>query len=51
MPPTIVLSPFSRAEKETLAGALDAAREALDMILDGDIKGAMNEFNNKVPNA
>ena len=46
-----VLSPFSRAEKETLAGALDAARQALVMILDGDIKGAMNEFNNKVPNA
>ena len=46
-----VLSPFSRAEKETLAGALDAAREALFMILDGDIKGAMNEFNSQVPNA
>ena len=36
-----VLSPFSRAEKEVLAGALDEAREALFMILDGDIKGAM----------
>lgn len=42
-----VLSPFSRAEKEILAGALDAARDALFMILDGDIKGAMNSFNAK----
>jgi PTH1 family peptidyl-tRNA hydrolase len=40
-----VLSPFSRAEKEILAGALDQAREALFMILGGDIKGAMNSFN------
>jgi PTH1 family peptidyl-tRNA hydrolase len=42
-----VLSPFSRAEREVLAGALDEAREALFMILDGDIKGAMNSFNTK----
>ena len=40
-----VLSPFSRAEKEVLAGALEKAREALFMILDGDIKRAMDSFN------
>ena len=42
-----VLSPFTRAEKEVLAGALAQAREALDMILDGNIAGAMNSFNAK----
>jgi peptidyl-tRNA hydrolase, PTH1 family len=46
-----VLTPFSREEKGILAGALDEAREALFMILDGDTKGAMNEFNNKGTNA
>ncbi len=44
-----VLSPFSRAEKEALAGALDAAREALFMILDGNVALAMTRFNHKVP--
>lgn len=44
-----VLSPFSRAEKEALAGALDAAREALFMILDGNVALAMTTFNHKVP--
>jgi len=44
-----VLSPFSRAEKEVLAGALDAAREALFMILDGNVALAMTRFNHKVP--
>jgi PTH1 family peptidyl-tRNA hydrolase len=42
-----VLSPFSRAEKEVLAGALDEAREALFMILDGNVALAMNTFNAK----
>ena len=41
------LSPFSRAEKTDLAGALDEARDALLMILDGDIDRAMNSFNAK----
>jgi peptidyl-tRNA hydrolase, PTH1 family len=40
-----VLSPFSRAEKEILAGALERAREALFLILDGDIQRAMDSFN------
>ena len=44
-----VLSPFSRAEKEVLAGALNAAREALFMILDGNVALAMTTFNHKVP--
>ena len=44
-----VLSPFSRAEKEVLAGALNAAREALFMILDGNVALAMTTFNHKAP--
>jgi peptidyl-tRNA hydrolase, PTH1 family len=42
-----VTSPFSRPERELLAGALDAAREALLMILAGDIDRAMNSYNAK----
>jgi len=42
-----VLSPFSRAEKADLAAALDKAREALLMILLGEIDQAMNSFNAK----
>ena len=40
-----VTSPFSRAEREVLVGALDDAREALLLILAGDIDKAMNSFN------
>lgn len=42
-----VLDPFSRGEKEVLAGALEQAREAVVMILDGDIQRAMTAFNRK----
>ena len=42
-----VLSPFSRTEKSELAAALDNAREALLMILTGDIERAMNSYNTK----
>jgi peptidyl-tRNA hydrolase, PTH1 family len=42
-----VLDPFSRAEKDALAEALSSAREALLMILDGDIQRAMTAFNRK----
>ena len=42
-----VLDPFSRAEKEVLAGALDQALEAVLMILDGEIQKAMTAFNRK----
>ena len=40
-----VLSPFSRSEKALLAGALDKAREALLLVLEGRIDQAMTEFN------
>lgn len=40
-----VLSPFRRNEKKLLAESLDKARTALDLILDGRIDQAMNEFN------
>jgi peptidyl-tRNA hydrolase, PTH1 family len=42
-----VTSPFSRAEREVLAGALDDVRDALLMILGGDIDRAMNTYNAK----
>jgi len=42
-----VLSPFSRSEKTDLVSAMDKAREALLMILQGDIDQAMNSFNAK----
>lgn len=42
-----VLSPFSREERAVLEGALSRAEEALDMIIDGRIDRAMNEFNRK----
>jgi PTH1 family peptidyl-tRNA hydrolase len=40
-----VLSPFSRSEKALLAEALDKAREALLLVLDGRIDQAMTAFN------
>jgi len=40
-----VLSPFTRSEKVLLAGAMDKAREALLLVLDGRIDRAMNVFN------
>jgi PTH1 family peptidyl-tRNA hydrolase len=40
-----VLSPFRRAEKRRLEESLNKARTALDLILDGRIDAAMNDFN------
>jgi PTH1 family peptidyl-tRNA hydrolase len=40
-----VLSPFSRSEKALLAEALDKAREAILLVLDGRIDRAMTAFN------
>jgi PTH1 family peptidyl-tRNA hydrolase len=42
-----VLSPFSRDERAVLDSALALAEEALEMVLDGRIDQAMNEFNRK----
>jgi PTH1 family peptidyl-tRNA hydrolase len=40
-----VLSPFRRKDKELLDRSLEKAREALEMIMAGDIDGAMNRYN------
>ena len=40
-----VLSPFRRSEKALLGESLDKAREALEMIIAGDIDRAMNAYN------
>jgi len=40
-----VLSPFTRSEKILLAGALDRAREALLLVVEGRIDQAMTAFN------
>ena len=40
-----VLSPFRRSEKALLEESLDRAREAVDMIIAGDIERAMNVYN------
>jgi peptidyl-tRNA hydrolase, PTH1 family len=40
-----VLSPFAEREKPILGQSLDRAREALDMILAGQIDKAMNSYN------
>jgi PTH1 family peptidyl-tRNA hydrolase len=40
-----VLSPFRRSEKALLGESLDKAREALEMIVAGDIDRAMNAYN------
>jgi PTH1 family peptidyl-tRNA hydrolase len=40
-----VLSPFRKNEQDRLAESLDMAREALDLILAGDIDAAMNRYN------
>jgi peptidyl-tRNA hydrolase, PTH1 family len=42
-----VLAAFSRQERELLSGAMDAARDALLMVLDGDIERAMNSYNGR----
>lgn len=42
-----VLSPFSRDEKRLLGESLQKGREALELILDGQIDKAMNAFNKK----
>jgi PTH1 family peptidyl-tRNA hydrolase len=40
-----VLSPFRKTERERLGESLDMAREALDLILAGEIDTAMNRYN------
>jgi len=40
-----VLSPFRRTEKALLETALEKAREALELIIAGDIGQAMNTYN------
>lgn len=42
-----VLSPFSREELPVLEVALARAEDALEMVIDGRIDGAMNAFNQK----
>jgi PTH1 family peptidyl-tRNA hydrolase len=43
-----VLSPFRRNERPLLDEALDAAEEALDLILAGEAERAMTRFNKRV---
>ena len=40
-----VLSPFEEEERLRLATGLDSAQKAMDLILNGDIEKAMNQFN------
>jgi PTH1 family peptidyl-tRNA hydrolase len=40
-----VLSPFRRSEREGLAEGLDKARQALELMLAGDVDAAMNRYN------
>lgn len=42
-----VLAPFSSPEREKIDGAIEDAADALQMILEGDIDGAMNHYNRK----
>lgn len=42
-----VLSPFTRKERPLLEKSLEAAEEALTMILDGEMERAMNLFNRR----
>lgn len=42
---SFVLSPFRRSEKRLFEESLGKGRSALDLILDGRIDAAMNEFN------
>jgi PTH1 family peptidyl-tRNA hydrolase len=44
-----VLTPFPRSDQGLLDAAMDKAREALLLVLDGRIDEAMNDFNRKVP--
>lgn len=46
-----VLKPFGRAERSLLERSLEAAGEALEMILDGAIDRAMTRFNRREPDA
>ena len=43
-----VLGHFSKAEKELMEDGYKNAIEAIEMILQGEIDGAMNQFNKKV---
>ena len=43
-----VLSPFNKEEKPKLENALPKAQDALNLILDGQIKQAMNKYNTRV---
>lgn len=43
-----VLSPFDEEEKPKLEIALPKAQDALNLILDGQIKQAMNEYNTRI---
>jgi peptidyl-tRNA hydrolase, PTH1 family len=40
-----VLAPFRKSERERLEESLDRAREALDLILAGEVDEAMNRYN------
>ncbi len=42
-----VLTPFARSDQALLDSAMEKAREALLLVLDGRIDEAMNEFNRK----
>jgi len=44
-PVEFVLSPFSKAERNTIEQSLNKAREALELIVEGEIERAMNLFN------
>ena len=44
-----VLSPFRRDERPVLERSLDAAEEALDLVLAGEAQEAMTRFNKRVP--
>lgn len=45
-----VLGHFSKEEKPFMKEGIEKAVEALEMMLDGNVDGAMNEFNRKVSN-
>lgn len=45
-----VLGHFSKEEQPLMKEGIDKAVEALEMMLEGDVERAMNEFNRKVSN-
>ncbi len=45
-----VLGHFSKEEQPFMKEGIEKAVEALEMMLDGNVDGAMNEFNRKVSN-